>query len=380
MDKINIRPFVLHVRLTKACNADCSYCSSWQESPDNRLTPEKFKESFDWILEQNDKNGIKPTHFSVNYVGGEILLIPNNELISIVNYVRNRLSGSGIACHDGVQTNLIGSKRKIDFLYDLFDGRVGTSVDNFTSDRTVKGSSSKYRVFFASSEEHIKESKEGIVPPAIITVTAKNIKHVIKEAQIANRKSRDISFRPVFKGGLSTESISNEDLVSHYLEIFDRWFLKYGIIIEPFFSLLKKLLQKNHGVISSENMEMCPFQSDCTKKSLNLEPNGDLYICQEMSDSQDLILGNAIKKEFNDDLYSQVSKRYEHIEKICGTCEYYKVCHGGCMHHSIQSGLGMYDKTPYCALWLVLLREMDKRILKEEVVNIEKWIRSLEKR
>ena len=39
--------FTLHVRMTKHCNADCSYCSSWQEAPDQYMRTPDFARAVD---------------------------------------------------------------------------------------------------------------------------------------------------------------------------------------------------------------------------------------------------------------------------------------------------------------------------------------------
>ena len=58
-------PLTLHIRLTKHCNADCSYCSSWQESPDARLTPEDLRKSIDFILDSAPLTPVSYTHLTL---------------------------------------------------------------------------------------------------------------------------------------------------------------------------------------------------------------------------------------------------------------------------------------------------------------------------
>ena len=61
-----VNPLTLHIRLTKHCNADCSYCSSWQESPDARLTPADLRKSIDFILGETQCSSSWATLFPQN--------------------------------------------------------------------------------------------------------------------------------------------------------------------------------------------------------------------------------------------------------------------------------------------------------------------------
>jgi sulfatase maturation enzyme AslB (radical SAM superfamily) len=44
----------------------------------------------------------------------------------------------------------------------------------------------------------------------------------------------------------------------------------------------------------------CPYWRSCSANSLNIEPNGDIYTCQEMADVGVGKLGNAISGEWDD--------------------------------------------------------------------------------
>lgn len=371
----NITPFTIHVRLTKHCNADCSYCSSWQESPDKRMSPKQFKRALIWLIQLYEKKGIKPTHVTVEYLGGEILTIPSSELKEIVFFTRNLLSSKGMIVNDGVQTNLIGSNQKVMWLNDLFEGRIGTSIDSFGKERTIKGSHEKYISLFNISEESFKH--EGMVLPAVCTITNKNIPHIHDEIERANQIKRNLTIRPLFKGGLNNEEVSTSDLTDIFIETFENWFLKMDIRIDPIFSLFRKLFQQLGGYDKFTNMNFCPFQNDCASVSLAIEPNGDFYICQEMADSGVGLLGNALSKDFDENLWKLFDNRKINLEQSCQTCEFLSVCQGGCMLESIQSGDTMYGRTQYCSTWKSLLGKMRTAINSHDHKEIISWLEEI---
>lgn len=159
-------PLTLHIRMTKACNADCGYCSSWQESQSTRMPANDFKRSIDFIFQEGfQKLGISPTHLTAQYIGGEILTVPHAELLECVTYLRDMAASRGIQFVDGVQSNLIGSPARAKRLYDLFEGRLGTSVDDMSDVRTVAGSPEKYRLIWKEADTALR--RERSVPGAV---------------------------------------------------------------------------------------------------------------------------------------------------------------------------------------------------------------------
>ena len=354
-------PFTLHLRLTHACNAECSYCSSWQKDPSERMHLAELIRCLEGLEEFWELAGINPTFLNVEYVGGEILLIPPSELAEMVLLVRNRFSGRMVV-RDGVQSNLIGSPARLTQLSSLFEGRVGTSIDHFSNQRQLPGKgraderASRYKTFFMESSNHLK-SISGKSTPGVITLDKHNIGKVVQEIDLATAHHRDITFRPVFQGGCQIDSISSDQLGEALDEGFVHW-LRQGmrVHIEPFVSLFRRRLAPD------EASGFCAWQRDCAMKSLSIEPNGDFYVCQELADNNSFRLGNLINKEFKVELHSQLARRVEMLEKGCFDCPYFKSCQGGCMQQSVEAGTGMYGKTQWCNAWKRLFSRMDNAI------------------
>ena len=134
------KPFTLHIRMTKHCNADCSYCSSFERVDTGRMSPESFEKAIQFIFGTALKRlGAAPTHMTAQYLGGEILTYPIADLTRCVSYLRDTAAQHGMGFMDGCQSNLIGSVAKVDGLNRLFNGRVGTSVDSRGQSGSVQG-------------------------------------------------------------------------------------------------------------------------------------------------------------------------------------------------------------------------------------------------
>ncbi|MFS1429236.1 SPASM domain-containing protein [Vibrio splendidus] len=368
--------FVLHFRITKSCNANCSYCSSAMVEKLDAMTPFEARQSALNVIKYWEQVGVSPKYLTIEYVGGEVTMLPLEKLTEIVTSVRDVFSAHGVNVHDGVQSNLIAPKRKLEALYELFDGRMGTSIDNFTSQRKIGSSSTRYRKKLNESLEHFHSIK-GKILPAVLTIDANNKAFISDEYKIANQDGRDLVIRPVFQGGSTVELVSQKELLGIYTNVFEEWFMKGNISVEPLSSLLKKRIDTLNG--KSEQGNYCSWQSDCIRNSLSIEPNGDAFVCQELADHDFGLLGNTITGEYDHAIMRKLGRRSVKIAKQCGNCTYFNDCQGGCMMHAIEKGLTEYDKTPYCETWKALFSLLDININKHSATEISNWMTSNEK-
>lgn len=369
-------PLTLHIRLTHKCNADCSYCSSWQHESGRHMSVEQFSKALGWLIPHYMSLIGKPVHLTVEYVGGEILTIPLKELEAIVFSARSLFEKFKIPYIDGVQSNLISSSAKVDGLFELFGNRIGTSISRFSNERTLAGSPVHYLTVFRKNDRRISNVRNYSVP-GVITVTPENIHNILREVIYCASEKRNITVRPVFQGGKRVQLISPEDLANLYTEIWDRWFLRHSIKIEPLFSLLHALRGGPNGYDPNYNTTFCPFQSDCSLKSVSLEPDGQLFVCQEMADAKMLPIGNALSKEFNEDLFFTLANRSSNLHPDCMACPYLKACQGGCMFEAYSHSFNYYSKPNNCSAWKALLKHMSNSINNTTDSEITSWLDSM---
>lgn len=377
--------FILHLRLTTKCNADCSYCSSYDPNSGKHMSYLDFKKSILWIKNKiiELKLGGERNNITLQYLGGEILTVPSDYLENCVNFARTELKPLFISFKDGVQTNLIGSEDKINTLIDLFGSQnIGTSIDHFTNQRTIKGSTKKYNTIFLKNWKD--NAKKYVNPfPGVVVIDNQSYPYIEQEVIKANEKRYHLTLRPVFQGGSSNvKTVSNDDLIILYENLFNQWFLKQQMILQPFYQLLTQrigekypeyayLYDFNHG---------CPFQSDCAYKSMDLEPNGDIYICLDMADSHQLKLGNAIDNLFDKPLWDTIVSRSEKLSKDCYTCQYYQSCQGGCMSESLHHTNDVFGKTHYCSVWKSVFKNIDDMLEKNNIQEVINWLHFIDKK
>lgn len=163
-------------------------------------------------------------------------------------------------------------------------------------------------------------------------------------------------------------------LANVLVSTFDQWFMRSMTILDPHFSLLEKRIQTKLNVDPMFERSYCSFQNDCAFKSMSLEPNGDLYVCQELADAGQGKIGNTLKREWDQDTWATLSKRGQYLDNDCLNCPYLKDCQGGCMMHAIQDGSGPYGKPSYCKAWKAIFGRIDKALDEVEYERIEGWI------
>jgi radical SAM protein with 4Fe4S-binding SPASM domain len=376
---MSVRPFTLHVRMTKQCNADCTYCSSFETVSTGRMSVSNFKKAVRFVFDEAiPRLGAAPTHMTAQYIGGEILTYPHRELAECVSALRAAAEERRIGFRDGCQSNLIGSPEKVDRLYSLFEGRLGTSVDSYSDARTVGGSAERYRLIWKESDQFLRQHRS---PTGAVYVLDKTgLQFAADQMMEAMRQNRMLTLRPVFQGGTPDQALLGPTETRDTLtDLFDRWFMKMPIIVEPFFHMTNKQLASRSG-LAGGHMSACAFQADCTKKSLSLEPNGDLYVCQEMADAGMFRIGNAIKGEWDDGVLQALSARENHLAAECVSCPYFTACQGGCMFESLQQGRGIYGKSYHCASWKSLFQMIDQGIDQYGHAAVSAWLARLEER
>ncbi len=371
-----MRRFVLHVRLTRRCNADCVYCSSWREDAVGPMTLEEFRRSIDFIAE-----GVLPAmglgmgggHVSIQYVGGEILTVPRDLLENCVLYARERLARLFEQVTDGAQTNMLGTACRVLALHDLFGERIGISVDSFGTQRRLAGSPRSYRKLLETGRREALH-RRGFSPPAVFVVDGEGLFHAFDEVERAERLGHDLTLRPVFKGSRHVRRPDAESIRAVYGAIFEAWVMNKRILVQPFHQLLSARLATHSGDGDLfRHTAGCPFQCDCAAASLDLEPDGGLYLCLDMADADRFRLGNALHREFDLDTWKVLARRRGRLDARCRSCRWLAECRGGCMSEGLAHSGDIYGVTDLCPVWEDLFRRFDQTIDTNGLDAVRAW-------
>ena len=365
--------FNLHIRLTTACNADCSYCSCESDVPSDRMLIDDLQKSLIFALDKFLPRTSEKTYCAAEVIGGEVMVLPTEYLKQAVEAIREGVGSKVERVDVGCQSNLIGSKKKIDALRGIIDEHsIGTSKDSFTNKRTINGDADKYRELATKGANYLSEIS-GDTIGTVIVFDKDNIDKVVDEYRIAEKAQTRITIRPVFAGKHSIDYLEPKLLGKYWKELIDEWFIDGRMAVEPLMRMTKSMLGMRTAEVG------CPYWRSCSANSLNIEPNGDIYTCQEMADVGAGKLGNAISGEWDDEMYLTLSKRQTNIDQECQQCQWYKYCQGGCMMESFTETGSFYSRPNNCMAWKVIFKSIDDNIKKYgEKVSIN-WIDKIEK-
>jgi len=339
------------------------------------MSPENFRKSLQFLKSEVFpvmRCGGPHATVSVQYVGGEILLVPLKELRECVEIAREELSEVFGTVLDGVQTNLIASERRILEIDTIFGGKVGTSVDGRGTQRTLKGNPEGYRKAVAKSREILLRRRRRR-PGAVFVLDRQGIGNCLHEVEASEKHGYPLVLRPVFSGGRGVEDPALEELARVMGEAFDRWAMRGTVPVEPFMYMTAKRLNEN-----SVPGTVCPFMRNCAEASINLDPDGALYTCFEMADSRQMQFGNALEGWFDKDTWREIRARSYRIDPKCQDCPFFSACQGGCMSEAIHHTGSPYGRTEFCVVWTAIFRRIDELLSRFGRPAVAAWLQSLE--
>lgn len=388
---------------TKACNADCSYCSS---PPDDESSWDinTFASVWDRISPQLADGAFWIWH------GGEPMLLGPDFFRECEAYVRSK----GSSINFSMQSNLLlyKSKRWKSVFQDIFKGSISSSFDPDEKSRTIQGSSEKYtRTFLDKIEEVINDGFRPLVIGTYSEETAP-LAHTMYERSMAmGKRAFHLRFNYQYPAGRASESgalISPETYGNTLIQLYDRWIKDVpDFMITPLDQMISS--------VAGTDTARCPWTKECGGRFLEIEPNGDLYNCGDMADLGDpayrfgnVISGTINKSKaafFDDSNFDGLVKFVGHSDAVehhpvetssysrelmttpavlrmqrrsydlpadCLTCRHFEECEGGCMRDAALFDRGLGGKFYYCSSWKMVFDRIKRSIISGEADSILK--------
>jgi len=335
------------------------------------MSEPEFKKSIDYLVDEYLPSiGIKSGDMvDLEYVGGEVSMLPTEEFKSCIDYARIRMNDAGYIFSDGAQSNFVGSEQKLIALWDKFDGNMTTSIDNFTEHRKLKGSADFYRQRFSENTEKVAKGKP---IRSVYVVDTQALEHAVKEAELAMKRGYAVGLYPAYEANNPVSMGDAKEMGRVLVDVMNSWVFKGSAPIEPLAHILRmcateKLQERGCG-------DACPFAFGCAKRSVSVEPNGDLYVCMDMAETKKHKLGNAVEGEHDVRLIRKLGMRGIRLDGDCRECPYRNLCKGGCLNHALLDDDNYYGKSHFCEVWKALF-ERSFEIINEYGANeVFKWL------
>ena len=321
------------LNLTDACNLACRYC--FVEQKPNYITLQTAKDAADFLA-VNASDG----HASINFFGGEPLLMWEKIIVPLTLYVREKY-GSGFSLSMTSNCTLL-DRTKAEFMREhgiglLFsmDGDRATQEHN----RPMRSGASSFDVL----EEKIPLILEYF--PGVMfrsTVTPATVHDLYRDILYAEGKG----FGEFFTMPNCFEVWDETDTLRAQLRAYSNHYIDFmrqdkdPIYFSQLEKYFKKILLRNVSIQRNERRTSasCTACGKCglgSGKFAGINLNGDLVGCQELFSHCDdhFAIGN-IYTGVRDDLRRKLTAEYDSTPAAgdgCASCPLDRICDGGCV-------------------------------------------------
>lgn len=345
------------LNLTNSCNLACRYC--FVEQKPEYMDLQTAKDAAD-ILAGNAKGG----QASINFFGGEPLLMWDKIIVPLTRYIRKRY---GDSFHLSMTSNCtLIDRRRAKFMRDhgiglLFsmDGDRATQERN----RPARNGSSSFDVLERKIPIILEYFPDVMFRSTVTPATAKDLYHDMLFAE-----SR--GFREFFTMPNCFEVWEESDTLREQLRMYSEHYIERmrlggrPIIFSQLEKYFRKILMRNSAIEKEERRtsKSCLACGKCglgSGQHAGINLNGDITACQELfSHCGNYFTVGNIYTGARDDLRGRLMADYDGMLATgddCASCHLDRICDGGCVANNYLLS-GDIHKVPhvYC-MWSRLL-------------------------
>lgn len=352
---------------TYACNFRCKYCYL---SNDTKSSHRVFNVEFAKNVVLQIKSYIQNTHrhrLTIIWHGGEPLLWGIDNYREIFAFMEKEFVG--IDLKNSLQTNLSLINEEYIDLFLRYNVHVGFSLDGIKKvhdsqrvDINGKGT------FDTIMQKMVLCREKGLSVGCIVVGSRKHIGHISELYEFMCKNRLNFKFNPLFSAGEAQRNkddyaVSIDEYADMAIELFDLWY----------FDKRHRIKESNFEEIASNlitgRVSGCLFGQNCQDNFFAISPNGDVMPCGRFCDTQlrEYAYGNLYEEKLADIMQRRKSaeayKRADYIENSsCKRCEFFTVCHGGCLHDGFLQSGDFTSKTFLCAAYKKIFSHINNRI------------------
>lgn len=354
------------MKVTNRCNYKCVYCYIDERAPREALTIETAELALQKCFYSK--------HDALTFVwhGGEPLL-RGLDFYSKLLAIEERLKlETGKPFRNAIQTNagLLTPEAVSFFKQNSF--HLGTSLDgpeeltNATRPQGTRGS-------YESTMRGISRMQSGgMRTGAIATITRKNVRYPTAIYEHFKKNNIDLKVGNLVDAGEAKNhddlGLTPEEYGIFLQELLDVYFNDQNptIGIRPFDNMIRNVA-KSPERVSSE----CIHAGSCHEKFISIAPNGDIYPCGYFQGIEQFRYGNismmGIDEIERTAVWQLLEQRTRLIADMCGSCDFYSMCHGGCPFSAFANRGDILQKDYYCeAFKMIFARIIEKVKTKED--------------
>ena len=363
---------VVIIKPTYLCNFKCKYCYLTDETKvSHKLDVTLAKSALQQIKESRIANSIQK--LTVIWHGGEPLLWGIDNYRDIFEFMEREFKD--IEYKNSMQTNLSLINEKFIDLFLKYNVHVGFSLDGTKDIHDLQRVNHEGKGTFDTIMEKVTLCRDkGLSMGCIVVATKKHIGKISELYDFMCNSNINFKFNPLFNAGEAAKnedefSLSPDEYAKMSIELFDLWFYdkKHQNRNSTFIEIASNIITRRPSG--------CLFGKNCQKNFMAISPNGDVFPCGRFCDYDfaEYSYGNLNEVKLIDILprikKSDFYKRYEYIEaSSCKRCEFFDICHGGCMHDGFVESGNLKSKTFLCGAYKQIFTHIQKRLKDAELM------------
>ncbi len=268
-----------------------------------------------------------------------------------------------------IQTNLSLINKDYIELFKKYNVRVGFSLDGL---KDINDSQRKKPNGAGTFDDIIAKvdmcRAAGLNVGAIIVASSAFKGRISELYEFICNKRLNFKFNPLFLSGEAEHckelSLTPSEYARMAIELFDLWFddpVK-AIKESTFIDIASAFISKNG------HTNGCMFASNCQQNLFAVSPHGEIFPCGRFCETDTRFSYGNINKDPLENIllrrrHLEPYARYDFIkESSCNKCQFFNLCHGGCLHDGYLNGGDFKSKTFLCAAYKQIFSHIQKRV------------------